>query len=114
MKEIQSFLGPTGYCRKFIPDYAKVAKLMTLYLKKNTKVDIENEEYKISFGLLKLLICNDPILIYPDFNKEFTLTTDASNFALGVVLSHQNKPISFASRTLNAHEINYSTTEKEL
>lgn len=44
----------------------------------------------------------------------FTLTTDASNVALGAVLSQSNHPICFASRTLNDHEINYSTTEKEL
>lgn len=63
---------------------------------------------------IKTLITNDPILIYPNYEKKFTLTTDASNIALGAVLSQDRHPICFASRTLNEHEINYSATEKEL
>ena len=55
---------------------------------------------------------------YPDFSKKFILTTDASNVALGAVLSQGNlgsdKPIAFASRTLNESEQKYSTIEKEL
>lgn len=61
---------------------------------------------------------NDPILQYPNFEKEFLLTVDASNLAIGCVLSQgpigSDKPIAFASRTLNSSEINYSTIEKEL
>lgn len=53
-------------------------------------------------------------MTYPDFSKSFTLTTDASNIALGSVLSQNNKPIAFHSRTLNTAERNYSTIEKEL
>ena len=75
----------------------------------NTKKDFEQ---------CKQLLINDPILQYPDYDKQFIVTTDASNFAIGAVLSQKfdNKelPIAYASRTLNEHEINYSTTEKEL
>lgn len=64
------------------------------------------------------MLCNEPILQYPDFNKEFIVTTDASQFAIGAILSqgqiNSDKPISYASRTLNPAEINYSTIEKEL
>lgn len=61
---------------------------------------------------------NAPILQFPDFSKPFILTTDASNYALGAVLSQgavgNDKPIAYASRTLNDAETRYSTTEKEL
>jgi hypothetical protein len=54
----------------------------------------------------------------PDFNKQFTLTTDASNYAIGAVLSQnlddKDLPIAYASRTLNKHEEQLSTIEKEL
>ncbi|KAL4153387.1 hypothetical protein QTP88_001220 [Uroleucon formosanum] len=59
----------------------------------------------------------EPILQYPDFTKEFILTTDASGKALGAILSQgkigSDLPISYASRTLNNAELNYSTTELE-
>ncbi|KAH8355508.1 hypothetical protein KR093_007570, partial [Drosophila rubida] len=66
------------------------------------------------FKKFKVLITSDPILIYPNFEKPLSLLTDASNIAIGAVLSQEHKPICYASRTLNEHELNYSTIEKEL
>jgi len=58
----------------------------------------------------------EPVLQYPDFNKPFVLTTDASRFAVGAMFIQgkigQDKPIAFVSRTLNEAEQNYSTIEK--
>lgn len=113
-KQIKQFLGLTGYYRKFIKDYSSIAKPMTKCLKKDSKITINDPEYEKSFNTLKTLLTHDPILAYPDFSKTFTLTTDASNYALGAVLSQDNHPICYASRTFNTHEINYSTIEKEL
>jgi len=62
-KEIKSFLGLCGYYRKFIPDFAKIAKPMTVFLKKGAKIDTKNKEYNKSFEKLKILIMSDPILI---------------------------------------------------
>lgn len=113
-KQIKQFLGLTGYYRKFIQDYSKIAKPITKYLKKNQKVNITDPEYISSFEMLKRLLINEPILKYPDFLKTFTVTTDASQYALGAILSQEGHPICYASRTLNDHEQNYSTIEKEL
>ena len=113
-KQIKSFLGITGYYRKFIKDYAKIAQPLTHCLKKDSKINIDNPKYIEAFEELKEIITRDPILKYPNFNKKFTLTTDASQFAIGAVLSQNGHPISFGSRTLNEHEIKYSTIEKEL
>lgn len=116
-KQIKQFLGLVGYYRKFIRDYAKLTKPMTKYLKKDIKVDTNDPEFKKSFDKCKSMLISDPILAYPDYSKPFVLTTDASNYALGAVLSQINEnkdqPVAFASRTLNKHEVNYSTTEKE-
>lgn len=111
-KQIKQFLGLTGYYRKFIQDYSLVAKPITLC--QDAKINILNPEYQNSFETLKRLLTSDPILHYPDFTKEFVLTTDASNYVLGAILSQNNHPVCYASRTLNEHEINYRTIEKEL
>lgn len=114
LKQIKSFLGVTGYYRKFIRDYAKIAYPITRYLKMGMKINENDPNYISAFEKLKNIISEHPILKYPDFNKKFVLVTDASNFALGAVLTQDGHPISFASRTLNDHERNYSTIEKEL
>lgn len=117
VSEIQSFLGLIGYYRKFVKDLAKITKPLTQCLKKGSKIT-HNQQFIEAFNDCKKLLVNAPILQYPDFTKEFILTTDASNFALGAVLSQgpvgSDKPIAYASRTLNQSETKYSTIEKEL
>lgn len=115
--EIKSFLGLIGYYRKFIRDFSKITQPMTACLKKNSKILID-DKYTGAFEKCKELLINAPLLQYPDFTKPFVLTTDASDFALGAVLSQgpigSDKPIAYASRTLNSTEARYSTIEKEL
>jgi len=113
-KEIKSFLGLIGYYRKFIKNFAHISKPFTKCLRKGEKINVNDTDYLEAFRLCKEIICNAPILAYPDFNKTFHLTTDASNVAIGAVLSQDQHPISFYSRTLNSAEKNYSTIEKEL
>lgn len=113
-KQIKSFLGITGYYRKFVKDYAKIASPMVKYLKKETKINVNDPSYISAFEKLKEIITSHPILRYPNFNKRFKLVTDASNLAIGAVLTQDGHPICYASRTLNNHEKNYSTIEKEL
>lgn len=117
-KQIKGFLGILGYYRKFIKDFAKLTKPLTKCLKKDAKI-IHSEEFISCFSECKQLLTSDPLLKYPDFNNKFILETDASDFALGAVLSQKfedNKehPIAYASRTLNDTECKYSATEKEL
>lgn len=117
-KQIKSFLGLLGYYRKFIRDFARLTKPLTKRLKKDTKININDPDYRECFELCKKLLTNDPILQYPDFKKSFILTTDASNYAIGAVLSQgkigSDLPVAYASRTLSDAEQNYSTIEKEL
>jgi hypothetical protein len=116
-KDIKSFLGLAGYYRKFIADFSAIARPLTDLLKKDKEWNWFEKE-KTSFELLKFKLTNAPLLQYPDFNKPFILTTYASGYAIGAILSQgklgQDKPIAYASRTLNNAEINYATVEKEL
>lgn len=113
-KEIKQFLGLAGYYRKFIKDFSKIAHPMTKCLRKGTKIDIRNEEYRSSFETLKIALMNSPVLAYPNFEESFILTTDSSNFAIGGVLSQKGHPVGYFSRSLNPSERKYSTIEREL
>ena len=117
IKNIRQFLGLAGYYRRFISDFSKIANPLSNLLKKDVAfkwTDVTQE----AFDTLKELLCKEPILQYPDFNRAFILTTDASDFAIGGILSQgeigHDLPIAYASRVLNAPEKNYSTIEKEL
>lgn len=115
-KEIKSFLGLASYYRRFIPNFAKLARSLTSLLKKDVPFVWQNEQ-QLAFESLKQKLVSSPILAFPDFTQPFVLTCDASNFAISAILSQgaigQDRPIAFASRTLNKAECNYSVTEKE-
>lgn len=86
---------------------------MTKYLKKNAKLNKNDLQYVNSFQKLKMLLVDPPIRKFSDFTIRFNLATDASEFAIGSVLTQDGHPISYASRTLNDHERRYFTTEKK-
>lgn len=114
VKEIRSFLGLVGYYRRFIPNFSKITNPMNRCLRKGTKIETDHPQYIESFEKCKSALTNSPILQYPDFSEPFTLTTDASNIAIGAVLSQKGKPVAYYSRTLITAERNYSTIEREL
>ena len=86
VKAIRQFLGLSGYYRRFIKDYAQLAKPLTDLLKKEVEFTWGNEQVR-SFRKLRRYLCKHPILQYPDFSKTFKLTTDASEHAIGAVLT---------------------------
>ncbi|CAB0031905.1 unnamed protein product [Trichogramma brassicae] len=116
VKKIRQYLGTTGYYRRFIKDYAKIASPLSNLTMKNKPFEW-TEECETSFLTLKQHLCNAPILQFPDINQRFTLTTDASDYAIGAVSSQNvdgnDLPVSYLSLSLNKHEINYTTTDKE-
>lgn len=117
-KELKSFLGTVSYYRRFIPRFANIAKPMTSKLRgKNKNFEID-AEYEKAFETLKTIMTSDTLLAYPNYDEPFILTTDASNVAIGAVLSQivdgSEKPIAYLSRTLSKAEENYSATSKEL
>lgn len=116
-KEVKSFLGLVGYYRKFIQDFSKKAKPLNDLLKQN-QLYIWSDLCQDAFEFFKRVLTTEPLLQHPDFDKPFNVTTDASNDAIGAILSQgkigSDLPITYASRTLNKAERNYNTTEKEL
>jgi hypothetical protein len=105
-----------SYYWKFIPSFSQTAVPLHSLLKKNTTFEWLGEQEE-AFQGLKHKLMSQPILQYPDFSKEFILSTDASNKGTGAVLAKgqlgKELPIAYASRSLNMAERNYSTSEKE-
>ena len=86
-------------------------------LEKDTKFNFD-ESCQNSFEEIKSRLVEAPIMAKPNWNREFEIMCDASDFAMGVVLG-QNvekvfKAIYYASKTFNEAQENYSTTEKEM
>jgi phospholipid-translocating ATPase len=77
-----------------------------------------NKEASEAFELLKLKLCDQPVLNSPQWDKPFILTTDACDHGCGAILSQldeqgNERPLAYFSKKLNKHERNYSITEKE-
>lgn len=123
IKELRSFLGMMSYYRRFVKDFAKIAKPLTNLLRgeKNVsstkKISLSENEIRC-FEKMKTLLSSSDVLIYPDHTKPYILTTDASDFAIGAVLSQgevgKDRPIHFASRSLTRAEEKHSVPEKEM
>ncbi len=115
-KELQSFLGFTNFYRKFIKIYSKVVCLLTQLT--------GNAEWKWgkaqddAFQELKRQMAEDVILAIPTDDDLFRVEANASEGAVGAVLSQkQNEmwcPVAFMSKTLSATERNYKIYDKEL
>ena len=115
--DIRSFLGLASYYRKFIRGFSQIAKPLT-DLTREKKTWCWGDAEGNSFTALKVAMATAPVLRLPDFEKQFVVTTDASDVAVGAILeqdfSSGLQPIAFASRKLNATEIRYSAYEREL
>ena len=114
--ETKRFVAFANYYRKFIPNFAHIVNPLNKLVRKNVLFTWD-EHCQNSFETLKNKLCHPPVLQYPNFSEDnrFILKTDASGYAIGAVLSNaDDRPVAYASRTLNKAEINYSTIEKEL
>lgn len=116
-KNIKQFLGLAGYYRRFIENFSKIAKPLSDLTKQSVAFEWKQEQQE-AFNKLKHALCSEPILQYPNFDEPFIITTDASGYAIGAILSQgkigSDLPIAYASRVLNDAETRYSPTEREL
>jgi hypothetical protein len=125
--ELRQFLGLATYYRRFIRGFASICVPLHELLKES---DVELRKLKfrpirwnvaceMAFRKLKRMLTDEPILIQPDLSKPFTIETDASEWAIGMVLLQLGAdgrlhPIAFDGRKLTGAELNYPVHEKEL
>ena len=117
VRDIKSFIGSLNYYRKFIKDFATIAKPLTLLLKKGTKFEWTDECQK-SFDTLKNALMSPPILSHLKREGPLILYTDASKQGYGAILCQvqdgEEKVLYYASRSLKPHEENYAASQLEL
>src|SRR2546429_64430 len=136
ISQLRGFLELSSYYRKFIKDFSKKVKPMTKLLEgtkreaKKGKWEKEiqkgirdseflekwGEEQEKSYELMKRVLTETPVLIHPNFEKDFILSTDASGYTLGAVLEQEGDdgklhPVGYASKTLTKIKQKYSTTK---
>ena len=115
--DVKAFYGLCSYYRKFVRDFAKVAAPLTSLMKIENKFSW-TEECEVAFEQLKDSLTESPILALPQHRGRFILDTDASNFAIGAVLSQiqdgVERVVAYGSRSLTKEERNYCVTRREL
>ena len=116
---LRRFNGMASYLRRFVPNFAAHSACLTKLV--NAEHFEWRTEHEHAFNALKAAIASATELAFPHFDKPFMISADASDYALGAVLSQTqlfkgkqvDRPIAFASRTLTPTECNYPTYEKE-
>jgi len=115
--EARRFVAFCNYYRRFIKNFSEKSRHLTRLCKKNVPFEWTSE-CNDAFEYLKRELMKPTLLQYPDFSKQFCITTDASKQACGAVLSQdhngQQLPVAYASRSFTKGESNKSTTEQEL
>lgn len=112
MKGVRGFLGLTGYYRKFVKDYGKIAKPLTELTKKDgfswSSTAVE------AFNRLKHIMTSSPVLVLPNFSLPFEIECDAAGRGIGAVLMQNKQPVAYFSKALSAGSLSKSVYEKEL
>ena len=126
VRDVRSFLGITSYFRRFILNYARISKPISDLVragtgKKRDETSIAAQwtpTHTEAFEKLKQELTSDNMLAFPNLNKPFTLSCDASDYAIGAVLTQKDdegreRPVEYASRLLSDREKRYTVTERE-
>src|SRR5436190_2305932 len=120
LKELQSFLGLANYYRKFISNFSRIALPLTNSTQKSNQSNLRpiqwSETMQATFIKLKEALTTASCLILPDPDGEFEVTTDASEDAkaVGAVLVQNGHPVTYESKKLNIHQLNYPVHDKEM
>ena len=86
VKDVQKFLELANYYRQFIEGFASIARPLHDMVKKDKKWEWTEKQEK-AFKELKERFTKEPVLAAPDIDKKMRMEVDASDYAMGGVLS---------------------------
>jgi len=120
-KEIRSFMAMCRFYMRHLPNFSDIAVPLTDLTKDSVRGNFKfTEEQRNAFQKLKNEILNAQTLYVPDYNKEFYLVCDSSEFALAGSINQRDaagimRPIEFVSKKkLSKSQLSWSVIEKEL
>ena len=117
VKGSRSFLRHAEFYRRFIKDFSKISRPLCRLLEKDTGFEFDNS-CLCAFKEIKSRLVIAPIMATLDWNKEFEIMCDASDYTIGAVLGQRIekifRAIYYANKTFNEAQENYSTIEKEM
>jgi hypothetical protein len=115
VKQLQSFIGLASYYRKYIKDFSKIASPLHGAITSKNRLQWR-DECEQAFIKLRDFSTVDIVLALPDFNKDFRLETDASDYGVGAVLSQvvegKERPVAYFSKHLGKAQRKNSTTKR--
>jgi hypothetical protein len=116
-KEVQAFLGKINFLRRFISNFVELVKHITTMIRKGNEVKWTTEPRE-SFVQIKKALTEAPVLISPDYSKDFLIFYFASCDTVATVLLQKNdqgqeQPISFYRKALRVTELWYDIMEKQ-
>ncbi|MEW8546931.1 MAG: RNase H-like domain-containing protein [Candidatus Thiodiazotropha sp.] len=117
VSELRTFLGLAQYYRKFIKGYSSLCSPLYSLLQKGSEF-LWTENCQRAFGCIKQLLTSSPILAFPNLQRPFILTCDASSTAIGYILGQKDESgkehvIEYGGRTLRDAERRYGISELE-
>lgn len=117
VRDVRAFFGLASYYRRFVKGFATIAEPLTRLTRKQARFEWSDEAQE-AFDSLKRALVDATSLAFPYPDRPCILDTDASDVALGAVLSQSvdgiEKPIAFFSRVMNSAQRNYCATRREL
>jgi len=111
---LRSFLGLASYYCKFIKNFAKMVAPLTNLFKKSARTYEWDGACNEAFETLKGILVKALVLKLPDFDKDFEIHSDVSDFAIGRVLVQERRLVTFENKKLSETERRWLTHEKEM
>ena len=118
VKDVRKFLDLANYYRRFIKNFAQIARPMNMLMRKDVKQQWRKEQQK-TFDKLKVIFITRLVLVAPDSDKKFRVEADALNYTTGGVLSMKYSDelwrlVIFIFKSLSDTKRNYEIHDKKM